>query len=190
MCPKAPLAVLVQIGAKWEMSAEWANSGKEELPEIVWRHVRCLDPGFETFLAAPSPLAMWVRRQAHETAMHRVDAESPGNTITNFDPAFAADGVDELLSCFITRPGCGPKVSSPCSIHVHTTDTDDDWHLQIGLENVVTSRLSSPADCAISGAAGDLYLLLWNRRSDAGISVDGDRNLLALWREGVQIRWS
>ena len=28
-----------------------------------------------TFLRAPSPLAMWARRQAHETAIHRVDAE-------------------------------------------------------------------------------------------------------------------
>ena len=142
-----------------------------------------------TFLAAPSPLAMWARRQAHETAIHRVDAESPSSTITIFDPAFAADGADELLSCFITRPSRGPKVSSPCSIHVHTTDTDDDWHLQVSLEDVVTSRLSSPADCTISGAAGDLYLLLWNRRNDAGISVDGDRDLLTLWREGVQISW-
>jgi len=47
MCPKALLPVLVQIGAIWEMSAEWATSGKEELPEIVWRHIRCLDPGLE-----------------------------------------------------------------------------------------------------------------------------------------------
>jgi len=142
-----------------------------------------------TFLAAPSPLAMWARRQAHETAIHRVDAESPGSTITKFHPAFAADGVDELLSCFITRPGRGPKVSSPCSIHVHTTDTCDDWYMQIGLENVVTSRHSNPADCTITGTASDLYLLLWNRRNDAGINVNGDRNLLSLWREGVRIRW-
>ena len=28
-----------------------------------------------SFLPAPSPLAMWARRQAHETAIHRVDAE-------------------------------------------------------------------------------------------------------------------
>ena len=143
-----------------------------------------------TFLAAPSPLAMWSRRQAHETAIHRVDAESPGNTITEFQPAFAADGIDELLSCFITRPGRGPKVSSPCSIHVHAMDTDDDWHLQISPKEVVTSRRSSPADCTIIAAAGDLYLLLWNRRNDTGISIEGDRDLLALWREGVQIRWS
>jgi hypothetical protein len=71
-----------------------------------------------TLMAAPSPLAMRALRQAHETAMQRVDAESPGSTITEFHPAFAADGVDELLSCFITRPRLGPKVSRPHSIHV------------------------------------------------------------------------
>ena len=143
-----------------------------------------------TFLVARSPLAMWARRQAHETAIHRVDAEIPGSTVTKFHPEFAADGIDELLSCFITRPGRGPKVSSPCSIHVYTTDTDEVWHLQINHEKVVTSRHSSPADCKITGAAGDLYLWLWNRLSDAGISFDGDRNLLTFWREGVQIHWS
>lgn len=145
------------------------------------------DLNYFTFLAAPSPLAMWARRQAHETAMHRVDAESPGSTITKFHPTFAAD---ELLSCFITRPRRGPKVSRPHSIDVHATDTGDDWYLEISSETVVTSRCGGPADCTITAAAGELYLLLWNRRSEADISVDGDRGLLALWREGVQIRWS
>jgi uncharacterized protein (TIGR03083 family) len=141
-----------------------------------------------TFLVATSPLAMWARRQAHETAMHRVDAESPASTITEFQPAFAADGVDELLSCFITRPHRGPKVSRPRSMHVHATDTGDHWHLEISSGAVVTSRRGGPADCTIA-AAGDFYMLLWNRRSDADIRVDGDRDLLALWREGVRIRW-
>ncbi len=40
-----------------------------------------------TFLPAPSPRAFWARRQAHETAIHRVDAESPGGTITAFPPS-------------------------------------------------------------------------------------------------------
>ena len=47
MCPKALLPVLLEINALWEMIMEWAESGKEELPEIVWRNVRCLDPGLE-----------------------------------------------------------------------------------------------------------------------------------------------
>ena len=47
MCPKALLPIMVQVSALWEMSAEWGTSGKDELPEIVFRNVRCLDPGLE-----------------------------------------------------------------------------------------------------------------------------------------------
>lgn len=46
MCPRALLPVMVQINSIYEMSAEWAESGKEDLPEITFRNVRCLDPGF------------------------------------------------------------------------------------------------------------------------------------------------
>ena len=142
-----------------------------------------------TFLKAASPLAMWARRQAHETAIHRVDAESPENTITGFNPDFAADGIDELVSCFITRPRRGPKVDSRCSIGIQACDTGDGWHLAIGPDSVLTSRRSGPADCSITATAAELYLLLWNRRSVAGIRVDGDQKLLGTWREGVRIRW-
>lgn len=47
LCPKALLPVLLEINAIWEMAAEWAESGKEEFAEIVFRNVRCLDPGLE-----------------------------------------------------------------------------------------------------------------------------------------------
>ena len=142
-----------------------------------------------TFLKAASPLAMWARRQAHETAIHRVDAESPENKIPGFSADFAADGIDELLSCFITRPRRGPKLDRRCSIHIHASDTGDEWYLEIGPESVLTSRRSGFADCSLSATAEELYLLLWNRRSAAGIRVEGDGKLLGMWREGVRIRW-
>lgn len=47
MCPKALLPLPVQINAIWEMASEWADSGRETAPEILFRHVRCLDPGLE-----------------------------------------------------------------------------------------------------------------------------------------------
>src|SRR5205823_3910842 len=53
-----------------------------------------------TFLPSPSPRAFWARRQAHETAIHRVDAESASGEPVTFDPAFAVDGIDELLLGF------------------------------------------------------------------------------------------
>lgn len=45
--PQGFASVIVQINALWEMMAEWEESGKEEPAEIVFRNVRCLDPGRE-----------------------------------------------------------------------------------------------------------------------------------------------
>lgn len=45
MCPKALAPIMPFIGTAWEIGVEWAASGQEELPEMVWRYVRCLDPG-------------------------------------------------------------------------------------------------------------------------------------------------
>ena len=46
-CPRGLLPVLIQLNSIWEMMAEWADSGKEEMAEITFRNVRCLDPGLE-----------------------------------------------------------------------------------------------------------------------------------------------
>jgi len=47
MFPRALLPVMVQINAIMEMFYEWADSGRETPPNIVFRYVRCLDPGLE-----------------------------------------------------------------------------------------------------------------------------------------------
>lgn len=47
ICTRAMLPIMVQVNALLEMMPEWAESGKDELPEIVFRYVRCLDPGLE-----------------------------------------------------------------------------------------------------------------------------------------------
>jgi uncharacterized protein (TIGR03083 family) len=142
-----------------------------------------------TFLAAPSPLAFWARRQAHETAIHRADAESPGASIAPFPPAFAADGIDELLSCFITRPGGRLRADPPWTLHVRATDAAADWLVRIGPDQRVVSREAGDADCCVRGPASELYLMLWNRRAPAGLEVRGDPALLDLWRDSVRIRW-
>ena len=143
-----------------------------------------------TFLAAPSPLAFWARRQAHETAIHRADAESPGATITPFPPAFAADGIDELLTCFITRPGGRLRADPPRTLHVGATDAGADWLVRIGPDQRVVSREAGDADCSVRGPACELYLMLWNRQAPDGLQVRGDPALLDLWRHSVRVRWS
>ncbi|MCX4759829.1 maleylpyruvate isomerase family mycothiol-dependent enzyme [Streptomyces sp. NBC_01275] len=140
------------------------------------------------FLAAPSPLAFWARRQAHETAVHRVDAESargrtPEEIAQEFDVAFAADGVDELLSAFHAREKSKVRTEKPRVLRVRATDADDAvWTVRLSSRAPVTERnADGGADCEVAGPAGLLYLSLWNRAPFPDIV--GDASLAALWRE-------
>ena len=148
-----------------------------------------LDVESWTFLPAPSPLAMWARRQAHETAVHRFDAESGAGIATEFDPVFAADGIDELVAAFAPRKQEFP-VDRDQVMQVHATDTDDYWRVTMGPEGIITTRDDGPADVTLSGSAEDLYLVLWNRRQDSAIAVTGDHELLDKWHGNLRIRWS
>lgn len=167
---------------------DWFRDGHVNLVNVL--ETASPDTSCWSFLPAPSPLAFWARRQAHETAIHRADAESPSGSLTPFSPAFASDGIDELLFCFVTRPR-GRLVADPTrTFHVRSTDADADWFVRIGPERVEVSRQGDQGECAVEGTASDLYLLLWNRITADGLQVAGDRSLLDLWRESVQIRWS
>jgi uncharacterized protein (TIGR03083 family) len=140
-----------------------------------------------TFMPAPSPLAFWARRQAHETAIHRADAESVTSAAPQWEPAFAADGLDELLTGMFASPRFTLVADPAVSLAVTATDTDAAWTIQIGPDGrrVVTGR--HPADLTVTGPASDLYLLLWNRAGDGRLDVRGDRAVLELWRDGVRI---
>ncbi|MFI5875581.1 maleylpyruvate isomerase family mycothiol-dependent enzyme [Streptomyces sp. NPDC051445] len=140
------------------------------------------------FLPAPSPLAFWARRQAHETAVHRVDAESargraPEEIAGDFSAGFAADGIDELLRGFHARAKSRVRTAEPRVLRVRATDTADAvWTVRLSSEPPVTERDSEgEADCEVSGPAALLYLALWNRSPLP--AVTGDDTLATLWRE-------
>jgi uncharacterized protein (TIGR03083 family) len=167
--------------------------------------LRSADPNMDcwSFLPAPSPLAFWARRQAHETSIHRVDAESAVGSVTPFESALAADGVDELLLGFFGSRPRGSSAPDPAdmsmlgSIHAHAEDADRDWLLRLSTSGVQTAsgghgadaEDSGHAECGVRATASELYLLFWNRRSADGLDVRGDRALLDHWRTTAQIRW-
>ncbi|MFI8824728.1 maleylpyruvate isomerase family mycothiol-dependent enzyme [Streptomyces sp. NPDC053431] len=145
-----------------------------------------------SFLPAPSPLAFWARRQAHETTVHRADAESalaagPGPV----DPAIAANGIDELLSAFHARERSRVRTDVPRTLRVRATDTGDVWTVHLSQDAPRTERnADGPADCELGGPADRLYLTLWNRLPQEAVTVTGDASLARLWRENSGIVWS
>ncbi len=142
-----------------------------------------------TFLAAPSPLAMWARRQAHELTIHRIDAQRAAGAVSGIDPVLASDGIDELLMAFAPRSSSFP-LEEDRSMVIHAVDTGDRWRVRMGPGGIDSAREDGPADVALSGSAGDLYLALWNRGDGADLDVRGDRDVLATWHNNHRVRWA
>nr|BFD94749.1 maleylpyruvate isomerase family mycothiol-dependent enzyme [Kitasatospora sp. Xyl93] len=173
-----------------------------------------------SFLPSAGPLAFWARRQAHETAIHRLDADAaagaPGPVV---DTALALDGIDELVRGFMPRARSALRSDVPRTLQVRATDgagagtgagagagagaggattTAEEagsWRLTITQEppTVTTGESPEPADLTLTGPAHELYPLLWNRLSAerAGkVEAIGDRSLLALWSDAAAVRWS
>jgi uncharacterized protein (TIGR03083 family) len=148
------------------------------------------------FLPAPSPLAFWARRQAHETTVHRIDAESArGGTPSEIDAAFAADGIDELLLAFHARPKSKVRTQEPRVLRVRATDTDDAvWTVRLSQEPPKAERGAAhaadvpDADCEVSGPVARLYLALWNRLPFPAVTQDA--SLAELWREKSAVTWN
>ncbi|MGW0882755.1 maleylpyruvate isomerase family mycothiol-dependent enzyme [Streptomyces sp. NPDC002671] len=133
----------------------------------------------------PSPLTFWTRRQAHETTVHRYDAEAArGGTATPVATDFAVDGIDELLRGFHARSRSRLRAEEPRVLRVRAENGGADavWTVRLSAEPPVTSRdASGAADAELTGFADELYLALWNRVPVPQVS--GDRSLAALWQE-------
>jgi len=156
-----------------------------------------------TFLPAPSPLAFWARRQAHETAIHRVDAElaAPG-AVTPPDPAFAADGIDELIMGFLGRHEWRlteeQRVGGRQRVHIQPIDARGEWQVELTEDGKRAASVQRgignvAADCTLAGPAAGLYLVLWNRAEPGAatqVNVRGDAAVLRSWRDGMGVTWS
>ena len=168
----------------------WFRDGHAQLV----RALRSADPRLRcwTFLPAPSALAFWARRQAHETAIHRADAESAAGEAATFPASFAADGIDELIMGFWARGRA--RADRPSCLQVRATDTGGQWLVELGA-GTAARRRAGAADAVVAGPASELYLLLWNRPPCGGqgadrVTVDGDPEVLRLWQDLMKVRWS
>ena len=144
----------------WADVLGWWDGQRLALREALGR-----DPGTPAFSPYPGFAATvgdWTRRLAHETAIHRLDAESAlANALANalptrFSTRFANDGVDEFLT-YLT-----PRLGKKADVRVTTPER--------------TWTLGEPK-AELDGTADDVYRALWGRPHQA--SVRGDLAPLA-----------
>ncbi|WP_433281030.1 maleylpyruvate isomerase family mycothiol-dependent enzyme [Pseudonocardia xinjiangensis] len=135
----------------------------------------------------------WIRRQVHETLVHRVDAQTAdypaargGESLVS---ALAADGVDELVCGFADRYRQHLRIETPRTLALRATDTSHRWWIALGPDEPAFGRGPAPgvADAEVHALSGELLMLLWNRRTSKGLDVRGDRSVLETWRRHAHL---
>lgn len=171
-----------QQPAEWDEVLAWWDDRVLAMTD----RMRSLTPDTPvwTFSDAEKTAAFWPRRQAHETAIHRLDAEHSAHHDVPpllFDSEFAADGIDEFLIRMIPRQlARGRKIEVTGRLLLHAADAGRAWELTLREgEPVVVGPVHDSAtdeDATVAGTADAIYRAMWGRPSHAIVS--GNRALL------------
>lgn len=143
-----------------------------------------------TWAGAPRSEWYW-RRMAHETAIHRFDAQSAHSTAEPIETELALDGIEEFIDVFLPSAGRRGITGTGVSVHLHATDhgLDDgagEWMFTFHPDGVDVTREHGKGDMAGRGTASDLLLFVWNRRP-VELTCFGEPDLLTWWPAHVSI---
>ena len=168
--------------------ADWLRSGAERLVAAV----RGAGSDLVWAFTGPGPASVWARRMAHETAVHRADAELQAGQRPALAPDLAADGIDEWLG-FLSGPAPGeddPRLNALADgavLHIHATDDglggEGEWMVRREGSQVLVEHGHGKGDVAVRGPAGPLLLMLVRR------IPPGDRELQVLGNEALLTSW-
>jgi uncharacterized protein (TIGR03083 family) len=140
----------------------------------------------------PQPASFWARRMAHETAVHRADAEITAGREPEFDADVAADAIDEWLGSMSGATDSASRVAAlpdGAVLHVHVTDdgVDGEWLVRREGNSLSVESGHGKGDVVVRGPAGRVLLVLLRRMppDDPQVEVFGDVALLTGWLAGT-----
>lgn len=128
--------------------------------------------------------AFYHRRMAHETLIHRWDAENAVGETQPLDDDLAADNIDELLQVVLPFTITNWKRPIPQgTLHLHRIGGEGEWTVVPDDDSIAVSLEHAKGDAAVRGSAADLALFIWERRGidDLGIEVFGSREIAEQW---------
>jgi uncharacterized protein (TIGR03083 family) len=172
------------------LHAPWLRAGAARVIEAVSEAGS--DPVW-TF-AGLRPASFWARRMAHETAVHRADAEIAVGRQPELEPDLAVDAIDEWLG-FVSGAAAEDQSAGALPegavLHVHATDEGLDgageWLVRREGSEVTVQPGHGKGDVALRGPASRLLLVLLRRvpPDDPQVQVLGDPALLTGWLAGT-----
>lgn len=170
---------------------EWFREGYELLLETLAGS----DPAtpVSSWFPGDQSVGFWFRRMAHETVIHRVDAELGHGIVNPVESVLAADGIDEILTVMMEgHPEWATPTATRDTLRIECTDQPGSWSLRFitwsGTDpesgtvyqdepGIVFEEVAKPA-AVLHGTATDLDLFLWGRGPREPLAMDGNLALV------------
>jgi uncharacterized protein (TIGR03083 family) len=134
--------------------------------------------------AEPDEAAFWARRMAHESSVHRFDAQRAHGVAQPVDADMAADGLDELIEVIAPRAIGRNGVDGEHTYAFHATD-EGEWTLRLTAEALERLATVKAPDVTARGTASALFLAACNRVPWSSLEIDGDTEALDLWSRAM-----
>lgn len=159
----------------------------------VARALESVDPELPAWNWAPQAkkAVFWHRRMAHETAIHRWDAQMAGGLTEPVEAKLASDGITEVLDSWLPSGRRMGPTDVNGIVALHATDVDQVWYARLrgpGIALLDTDTLfddTHPHERAqASGTASDVLLALYGRVPFDVLETAGDPGLLQALRTG------
>jgi len=131
-----------------------------------------------TWNPADQSAAFAARRMAHETAVHRFDAQMAIGNPEPIEPALAADGIEEIFVMVDAWPESGRGEGQ--TLHLHSAEGDE-WLIAMNPDGLDIKREHAKGDLALRGAVSDLELVLYDRPPIGDVERLGDESVLDAW---------
>jgi uncharacterized protein (TIGR03083 family) len=170
-------------------AVEWWQREYEQLVQLL----DGLDPELPAWNWAPQAkrAGFWHRRLAHETAVHRWDAQMAIGIGEPLETKLAVDGVSEVLDTWLPAGRRQLPSARQGVVQLVATDAGQDWFLRLrgqGVALLDTSTIFDSDDhharVHAAGTASDLVLALYGRVGFDVLEVSGDATLLDCLRTG------
>jgi uncharacterized protein (TIGR03083 family) len=176
--PLAPKQIDLELPAEPSGLPDWLEQSAAKLVATL----RDTDPNAECWTWTDArTVGFWSRRMAHETAVHRWDAQGAVGSPEPFDGELAVDGIDEHLQNLQSIIGAEVIAGDGQTLHLHCTDRDGEWFLRRTPDGLEVTREHAKGDVAIRGAASDLLLVVVGRTPAEPPVVFGERSDQEAW---------
>ena len=127
--------------------------------------------------------AFWARRMAHESTVHRYDAQRAHGVAQPIDDDLARDGLDEMIDILLPRIVARDEVSLPSATLLFIAAGDGEWPVRLGPDGVDRADVVKEPNVTVRGTPSALLLASYNRIKWTSLDVDGDTALLDSWSE-------